>query len=78
MKSVVYCCICDDMQEFVSIWSEKYFNNDIKNSRQLVWSILIIHSEKQWYELMELSEQELYETLMTFANNNKTKVLYPN
>lgn len=62
----------------LSIGSKKFFHQKIKTCRQLLEMVMLVHSDEQWEELVEKTQEELYETLETMLWENPFYVEKPN
>lgn len=78
MQSVIVTFINSEWDECVSIGSYGYYEKIKKTCKQIVSIIQINQTEQQWYELMELSQQELLCTLIDFQTKNTKFLFFPN
>lgn len=78
MESVIFSYVNNEWQECVSIGSYWYYNKIRSSCKQLIEVIAIKQTEEQWENIAKLSQQELYNVLLSFMKNNELKVIRPN
>lgn len=78
MYSVIFSYIDNEWNENLSIGSYWYYNKVISSCRQLIEVIAIKQTQEQWDYMTSLSQQELYNALVSFMKKNELKVIRPN
>ena len=78
MLSVVFRYLNEKREEVIAIGSYAFYKNKMKTAKQLISVVGWKQTEEQWYNMVELEQEDLYELLNMIMDSHKLKVEYPN
>lgn len=78
MESVIFRYMNRGGDVVLAIGSQKFFHHKLRTARQLMEMVMLVHTDEQWHELTEKTQEELCETLEAILWENALVVEHPN
>lgn len=67
----------DTQEECISVGNRKYMQQTLQGAKTLIWVLWLVQTEEERDEMLEMEQQELYDALMQFRDDNRLLVEYP-
>jgi len=77
MLSVVFRYLNEKREEVIAIGSYAFYKNKMKTAKQLISVVGWKQTEEQWYNMVELEQEDLYELLNMIMDSHVLMVEHP-
>lgn len=67
----------DTMEECISVGTHKYMQQKLQGANTLIWILGMVHTDDDRQEMLEMSPEELYASMIKFRDENRLLVEYP-
>lgn len=78
MKSIIFRYLNEEREEVIAIGSYAFFKNKMKTAKQLISVVGWKQTDEQWYHMVELEQEDLYELLNMIMDSHPLRVENPN